>query len=40
MSLKDTAKLAPAIGIEYVLRELIPSNYTVDRMITQFPEFL
>ncbi|KAH8899562.1 zincin [Thozetella sp. PMI_491] len=39
MSLKDTTQLAPALGLDHVLKALVPSNYTVDRMITQFPDF-
>ncbi|TLD25650.1 hypothetical protein PspLS_06072 [Pyricularia sp. CBS 133598] len=40
MSLQDTAKLAPQLGIDKVLKALAPSNYTIDRMITAFPGFL
>ncbi len=39
MSLKDTVKLAPAFGIDYVLKSLVPSNYTPDQLITAFPDF-
>lgn len=40
MSLKDTAKLAPQLGLDKVLKALVPSNYTIDRMLTAYPEFL
>ena len=39
MSLKDTVKLAPALGIDRVLKGLVPSDYTVESLITQFPDF-
>jgi endothelin-converting enzyme len=39
MSLKDTAALVPILGLEHVLTSLVPSNYTLDRMITSFPDF-
>ncbi len=37
MSLADTAKLAPVLGIDYVVKNLAPSTYSHDRMITSFP---
>ena len=40
MSVANTTKLAPQLGLEEVLKALAPSNYTLDMMITQFPEFL
>jgi endothelin-converting enzyme len=39
MSLKDTSALVPILDIEHILTSLVPSDYTLDRMITQFPEF-
>ena len=39
MPLKDTVKLAPELGLEHVLGSLVPSNYTLDQIITQFPDF-
>lgn len=39
MSLKDTSALVPILDIEHILTSLVPSNYTLDRVITQFPEF-
>ncbi|KAH8907243.1 zincin [Coniochaeta sp. PMI_546] len=39
LSLKDTAALIPILGLDHVLTSLVPSNYTLDRMITQFPDF-
>lgn len=27
------------LGLDHVLTSLAPSNYTLDRMITQFPDF-
>ncbi|KAL8342656.1 hypothetical protein RB601_004835 [Gaeumannomyces tritici] len=40
MTLQDTTKLAPQLGLEKVLKSLAPTNYTIDRMITSFPPFL
>lgn len=40
MSVADTTKLAPQLGLEDVLKALVPSNYSLDRMITAFPEYL
>lgn len=40
MSVADTAKLAPQLGLEEVLKALVPSNYTLDTMITAFPGYL
>lgn len=39
MSLKDTAALAPILGLDHVLPSLAPANYTLDKLITSFPEF-
>jgi hypothetical protein len=39
MSIKDTSALVPILDIEHILTSLVPSNYTLDRMITSFPEF-
>ncbi|KAB5582760.1 hypothetical protein GE09DRAFT_1076327 [Coniochaeta sp. 2T2.1] len=39
LSLKDTAALIPVLGLDHVLPSLVPSNYTLDRMITSFPDF-
>lgn len=40
MALKDSAKLIPELGLDHVVQSLAPSNYTVNRTITSFPEFL
>lgn len=37
MSFNQTAALVPEIGLDYVLRELVPANYSIDRMLTTFP---
>lgn len=39
MSLKDTAALIPILGLQNVITSLAPSNFTVGRMITSFPDF-
>lgn len=31
--------MIPILGLDHVLTTLVPSNYTLDRMITQFPDF-
>src|SRR4051794_14688548 len=39
MSLQDTSKLAPQLGLDFILKSLAPMNYTIDRMITSFPGY-
>lgn len=39
MTVKDTAALIPVLDIEHFLSALVPSNYTLDKMITQFPDY-
>jgi endothelin-converting enzyme len=39
MSLKDTAALAPNLGLDYVLSSMAPSNYTLDKLVVSFPKF-
>ncbi|KAI1447479.1 endothelin-converting enzyme 1 [Annulohypoxylon stygium] len=40
VKLADTAKLGPAIGLDAVVRALVPENYTADTLLLAFPEFL
>ncbi|KAL1883086.1 hypothetical protein VTK73DRAFT_10012 [Phialemonium thermophilum] len=40
MDLTSTADLVPVLGLEYVLKSLAPSDYTMDKLISSFPEFL
>ena len=40
MSLNDTTKLAPVLGLDYVLKELSPKNVSNDRLITSFPNVI
>ncbi len=40
MGLQDTAKLIPQIGLDYVLKSLVPPSYTVNTLITSFPGYL
>jgi endothelin-converting enzyme len=41
MSLKDTVKLAPQLGLDHVIKSMVPSNYSIDdhNMITSFPTY-
>lgn len=39
MSLKDTAALAPILGLDHVLTSLAPANYTLNKLSTSFPDF-
>ncbi|KAI0025704.1 endothelin-converting enzyme 1 [Xylariomycetidae sp. FL0641] len=36
----NAGKIAPAIGLDSVVKALSPENYTVDTMLLAFPEFL
>jgi len=38
--LPDVVKAAPQLGLDQVLKALVPSNYTVDTMIVAVPPFL
>lgn len=40
MSVKDTAKLAPQLGLDRVLESLVPAKYPLHNMITAFPGYL
>lgn len=39
MTLEDTAQLVPQLGLDKVLKSLVPSGYEIDQMITSFPEY-
>lgn len=39
MSLKDATSLVPQFGLDYVLKSLAPSNYTIDRVIVPLPSY-
>ncbi|KAI0181405.1 endothelin-converting enzyme 1 [Hypoxylon sp. FL1284] len=36
----DAAKIGPAIGLDSVVKSLVPEDYTADSMLLAFPEFL
>jgi endothelin-converting enzyme len=38
--MNDTIQAAPLLGINYVVENLVPSNYTIDKIIFSFPEYL
>jgi endothelin-converting enzyme len=40
MSLAETAKVAPVLGLDYVIGNLSPSNFSNARMITAFPDHI
>jgi len=40
MSLNETAALAPAFGLDYVVTKLSPPSYTPDRLMTSFPDLI
>lgn len=40
MSLKDADALAPKFKISHVLKDLVPSNYKLDRVIVMSPQYL
>ena len=40
MSLNDTVALIPQLGLEHFIKTHVPSNYTVDYIITSFPNYL
>lgn len=40
MSLNDTVKLVPELDLGTMLTTLVPSNYTMDRLLTSFPEII
>lgn len=39
MSVKDVDALAPQLGLEKILKSLVPSNYTLSTMNAPFPEY-
>jgi endothelin-converting enzyme len=40
MSVQETAKLAPQLGLEQILEAFVPKDYKLRNMITSFPEYL
>jgi endothelin-converting enzyme len=40
MSLNATAALAPILGLDYTIKNLAPSGYPLDKMITSFPDHI
>ncbi|KIH92144.1 endothelin-converting enzyme [Sporothrix brasiliensis 5110] len=40
LSVKDTSKLLPNFGFEKALKELVPTDYTLNMTVTAFPEVL
>ena len=39
VKLQDLVKAAPQLGLDHVLKSLVPSNYTLDTVIVSFPSF-
>ncbi|KAI1460816.1 endothelin-converting enzyme 1 [Annulohypoxylon moriforme] len=40
VQLADAAKIGPAIGLDSIVKALVPENYTADSLLLAFPEFL
>ncbi|KAI2631977.1 endothelin-converting enzyme 1 [Hypoxylon sp. NC1633] len=40
VKIADAGKIGPAIGIDSVIKALVPQNYTADSMMLAFPDFL
>ncbi|KAI1135264.1 endothelin-converting enzyme 1 [Hypoxylon sp. FL0543] len=40
VKLADAGKIGPAIGLDSVVKGLVPQNYTADSLLLAFPEFL
>lgn len=36
----DLGKINPALGLDSVIKALVPADYTVDTMLLTFPDFL